>query len=236
MKGSLVKLGCPEQKIIIQHLGIDLNKIKFMKRVPDKDGKIKILIAGRFCEKKGIPYGIEAIGRLKKDFGNIQITIIGGPDSSIEGKKEEKKILDMIDKYNLHENVKMMGYQPQHVFLRELYKNHILISPSIHAASGDSEGGAPVSIIEASASGMPVISTHHCDIPEVIIDKKTGYLVPERDVDALKERLKFLISHPEIWIKMGKEGRTHIQKNYNAMIQVEKLEQVYDLALKGKKS
>ena len=96
-----------------------------------------------------------------------------------------------------------------------MYKHHIFLSPSIHASNGDTEGGAPVAIIETSTSGMPIISTYHCDIPEVVIDEKSGYLMPERDVDALAERLEFLITNSGIWKQMGQKGREHIEENYN---------------------
>ena len=66
MKKSLIKLGCPEEKIIIQHIGIDLKKIKFIPRSVNTDGLVKMLIASSFREKKGIPYAIEAFGRVKE--------------------------------------------------------------------------------------------------------------------------------------------------------------------------
>ena len=125
-----------------------------------------------------------------------------------------------------------MGYQPFSVFIKELYKHHIFLSPSIQALNGDTEGGVPVSIIEASASGMPILSTTHCDIPEVVINGKSGYLVPETDTNILAEKLEFLISHPHIWPKMGQVGREHIEKNYDVVTQVQKLEEIYDKAIK----
>ena len=70
---------------------------------------------------------------------------------------------------------------------------------ALTAADGDSEGGAPVGIIEMQAAGMPVLSTYHADIPEVVRDGESGYLVPERDVEALAEKLDKLINEPETW-------------------------------------
>jgi len=109
--------------------------------------------------------------RLKK-YKNLQLTIIGDATNSQRTKKEKEKILRLISKYNLNNCIKMLGYQPHSIFIKELYKHHIFLSPSIHASDGDTEGGAPVSIIEASASGMPILSTIHCDIPEVVLDRK----------------------------------------------------------------
>jgi colanic acid/amylovoran biosynthesis glycosyltransferase len=97
----------------------------------------------------------------------------------------------------------------------------------VTAADGDTEGGAPVSIIEAMASGMPVVATTHCDIPAIVSNNHSGLLVPERDVDALVDRLDYLISRPGRAREMGRNGRTLIEKNHSIKRQVEKLEEIY---------
>jgi len=234
MKHCLVELGCSGVKITIQHLGIDLERIKFMPRKYGEDGKIRVLIAGSFREKKGIPHAIAAFGKIRQKNNRLQLTVIGDSRGSANEEIEKQKILDVIHRYNLEGCINMLGYQPYPVFLEELYKHHIFLSPSIRASDGDTEGGVPVSIIEASASGMPILSTTHCDIPQVVIDGESGYLVPERDVDALAERLELVVSNPDIWEQMGRRGREHIEKNYNVTRQVEKLEEIYDMVTKGR--
>ncbi|NVM03926.1 MAG: glycosyltransferase [Candidatus Helarchaeota archaeon] len=234
MKRCLVELGCPGENIIIQHLGINLERVKFMLRKPTENGEVYVLVVGNFREKKGIPYAVEAFGRVKQACPQLKLglTIIGGSSSASREEKEKGKILRTIRKYKLNDCVKMMGYQPYPIFLRELYEHHVFLSPSIHASDGDIEGGAPVSIVEASASGMPVLSTTHCDIPEVVINGESGYLVSERNVDALAEKLEFLVSNPDMWEGMGKRGREHIKKNYSVITQVQKLEEIYDTVVK----
>ena len=230
MKKSLIKLGCPEEKIIINHIGVDLKKIKFIPRSVSTNGLIKILIASGFREKKGIPYALEAFGRVKELHAelNLELTIIGDSDGSMEGEKEKKKIFDLINKYSLNNYVRLMGYMPHNILFEEATKHHIFISPSITAIDGDNEGGVPVTIIEMSASGMPILSTMHCDIPEVVIDSKSGFLVNERDVNSLTKKLEFLILNPKKWQTMGEYGRRHIEAEYNIKKQVNKLEEVYD--------
>ncbi|GAH44911.1 unnamed protein product [marine sediment metagenome] len=100
MKKSLIKLGCPEEKIIIQHIGVDLEKIKFTPRNVKNNGLVKLLIASSFREKKGIPYAIEAFGRVKESHPelNLELTIIGDSDGGSEGEKEKKKIFNLINK------------------------------------------------------------------------------------------------------------------------------------------
>ena len=75
--------------------------------------------------------------------------------------------------------------------------------------------GTPVVLMEAQACGLPVVSTYHSGIPEVVKDGESGFLVPEKDVDALAEKMEYLINHPELWPKMGEAGRKHIERNYN---------------------
>lgn len=237
MKKGLLELGCPEKNITIQHLGINLERIKFMPRKFPKNGEVRVLVAGHFREKKGIPYAVEAFAYVKQAYPQLklELTIIGGSSGVPREEKEKKKILETIKKHKLNDCVKMVGYQPYPIFLRELYKHHIFLSPSIHASDGDVEGGAPVSIIEASASGMPILSTIHCDIPEVVIGGESGYLVPERDVDALVEKLEFLILNSDMWKQMGQKGRENIEKNYNITTQVQRLEEIYDLVIRKAK-
>ena len=88
--------------------------------------------------------------------------------------------------------------------------------------------------MEALAIGLPVISTFHSGIPELIKDGETGFLVPERDVDALAERLEFLIDHPEIWRKIGQAGRRFVEENYNIDRLNDQLVNIYRGLVEGK--
>jgi len=236
MKKCLADLGCPESKIIVQHLGVSVDDIRFAERKFEKNKEVKILTAAGFREKKGIPYAVEAFGQVRQRCPdlNLTLTIIGDSDGSREGELEKKKIFGTAKKCNVERYVVMKGYQPHNEVLREMLNSHIFIHPSVRSSSGDTEGGAPVCIIEALASGMPVISTTHCDIPEVVMDGKSGYLAPERDAAALAEKLEFLIKNPHVWAKMGYAGRKRIEENYDVKKQVRKLEEIYDEAVKRK--
>jgi len=88
------------------------------------------------------------------------------------------------------------------VLLDEAYRNHLFVSPSVTAEDGDTEGGAPVTVIELAASGMPVVSSLHCDIPEVLQDGVTGLLAQEKDVAGIESKLNWLLDNPEIWETM----------------------------------
>jgi colanic acid/amylovoran biosynthesis glycosyltransferase len=116
---------------------------------------------------------------------------------------------------------------PHDELVSAYYDHHLLLAPSVTASDGDVEGGAPVTLIEAQATGLPVVSTFHCDIPEVVVDGKTGLLAPERDVSELARHLLILDRHSERLSEMGAAGRRHVEANYNASRQGSKLAQRY---------
>ena len=73
----------------------------------------------------------------------------------------------------------------------------VFLHPSVVDSAGASEGGAPTTILEAQALGMPVVSTLHCDIPNVTVPGESAVLVAERDPEALADALRDLLDHPE---------------------------------------
>jgi colanic acid/amylovoran biosynthesis glycosyltransferase len=74
---------------------------------------------------------------------------------------------------------------------------------------------------------LPVLSTWHSGIPDAVIDEQTGFLVPERDVDALASRLGHLLDNPELWRVMGRNGRRHIEESFDVRTLTQELVQHY---------
>jgi colanic acid/amylovoran biosynthesis glycosyltransferase len=227
MARSVVGLGCPKHKVRVHHLGVGVDEIAFKPRVWTPDEPLRVLIAASFREKKGIPYALEALGRMQHDVP-LKITVIGNADHEERNRVEKQRILGVIEKYGLQPKVRMLGYQPHDVLIEEAYKHHVFLSPSVKARDGDTEGGAPISIIEMAASGMPVVSTRHCDIPEVVRDGVTGLLADEGDVEGLVSRLRWLAEHPQCWRDMLEAGRRHVEARYDARTQARDLAQVYE--------
>ncbi len=231
MRKTLIELGCPEEKVRVQHLGIDCEAIPFLPRKPADDGKIKILIAGTFREKKGITYALEACARVTSAYKNVEVTLIGDAGRSQREINYKREIISLITARNMAARVNYLGFLPYPAFIEEAKHNHIFLSPSIHPSDGETEGGAPVALIEMSAYGMPIVSTFHCDIPEVVLDGVSGFLVSEKDIDALTERLEYLVTHPECWEELGRAGRRHVEEEFNVVKQAAKLEAHYDSLL-----
>jgi len=227
MTRCIVALGCPEDKVRVQHLGVEVDSIVVKPRQWDPQKPLRILMAASFREKKGIPYGLAALARLDGDLPGLEITIIGDASKDPRSAIEKAKIMDALEKYKLKDRTRLLGYQPHAVLFAEAYRHHIFIAPSITASDGDTEGGAPVTIIEMAATGMPIVSTRHCDIPSVVIDGETGFLAAERDVDGLVEHLRRLVNQPEHWRQMVMRGRRYIEAQFNVVTQSEKLARTY---------
>ncbi len=216
MKTDVIDLGCSPEKIIVHYGGVDVNR--FRKKEPDGE-RIKILMCGRFAEKKGFEYGIRAFAKLGKTHKNIALTLIGY--GKLRGKME-----NLVDSLNLSDRVQFLGMLTHEEVQREMEASDIFLSPNLAARNGDREG-IPNTIKEAMATGLPVVSTYHAGIPELVIDGKSGFLVPEKDIDGLVDRLNRLIVHPELWEKLGSRGREVVEEKFNLFKQVRKLEKIY---------
>jgi len=226
MAKCIVQLGCPADKVLVHHLGIPVQSIAFKPRTWQPGEPLRVLIAASFSEKKGIPYALEALGKLQHEVP-LEITLIGDAADTPILRQERQKIFAAIENYKLQSKISLLGYQPHTTLFAEAYRHHIFLSPSVTASTGDTEGGAPVSLIEMAATGMPIVSTTHCDIPEVIKHGITGLLAPERDVDTLVEHLRWWVNHPDRWYDMLAAGRQHIEKEYDAEVQGQRLAAIY---------
>jgi colanic acid/amylovoran biosynthesis glycosyltransferase len=225
MAERLAGIGCPQGKIRVVHLGVDLDRIPFAERRPVEGGKIIGLIAASFREKKGIPYALEAVARVAERWPGLVLRIIGdGP--------MRPAIVERASRGDLAGRVEILGACDFSVYLERLREAHFLMAPSVTAADGDTEGGAPVCLLDAQASGLPILATTHCDIPEVTLPGKSALLAPERDVDRLAGHLEWLLAHPEEWPAMGRAGRGHMEAEFDVRRQGERIAETYDLLLK----
>lgn len=206
----LVELGCDETKIRVHRMGIDCNRFTFKSRKPQPNGAFKIISVARLVEKKGLEYGIRAIAILKNKYPDVEYTIIGDGPLRIE-------LTRLINELGLIDNVRMMGWKEQHQVVDILERSTIFMAPSVTATDGDQEG-IPVVLMEAMAMGLPVVTTHHSGIPELVIDEKTGFLVDERDSEEMARKIELLISNPELIEGFGKEGRKKVENDFNINI------------------
>ncbi|AOX00995.1 colanic acid biosynthesis glycosyltransferase WcaL [Moorena producens PAL-8-15-08-1] len=224
-RGRVLQLGCPEQKIVVHGSGIDCSKFVFTSRKLPADGKVRIATTGRLVEKKGIEYCIKAVAKLSNTNQNIEFSIVG--DGPL--RQQFEQLIKELKIYNL---VKLLGWKQQQELVKILDNSQIFLAPSVTAADGNQD--APVNTLkEAMAMGLPVISTFHGGIPELVEDGVSGFLVPERDADAIADKLSYLIEHPEIWPEMGKAGRARVEEKYDMEKLNDELVFIYQELLKG---
>jgi colanic acid/amylovoran biosynthesis glycosyltransferase len=221
MKARLVELGCPEAKIRIQRIAIPVKGIPFIARRAKKNNeKIVFVFCGRFVEKKGTIFALRAFKKLSEKFDNFEFRIIGDGElrSTIEHFISENR-MDAV--------VKLLGFLDYREYLKEMQNADIFVHPSVTAENGDSEGGAPTTILEAQAQGLPVVSTYHADIPNIVVAGKSALLSKENDVDALVDNLAYLIDNQDVWEKMGAAGREFVEKYHDIKNELEGLESIY---------
>ena len=209
-KKSLIEIGCPEERLVVHKMGIDVDKFDFSQRRINKYDKINIISVARLVEKKGIYYGIQSVSRLCAIYPQITYWIVGdGP--------LKKDLLGLIGDLNVERNIKILGWQPQNKVVELLKRADILLAPSVTSISGDQEG-IPVILMEAMAVGLPVVSTFHSGIPELVENWKSGLLVRERDAKALAEKLQYLIENDDMVKNIAREGRRTIVEKYNISV------------------
>jgi colanic acid/amylovoran biosynthesis glycosyltransferase len=222
-KKKLIEFGCNSDKIICHHTGIYLNKFNFRtRRLPGKDS-IKILTIGRLVEKKGVDYSVRAVAKLLESCEKIEYTIVGaGP--------LEQQLRTLVSELRIDGKVNFVGTMAHDQLINLYDRSHIFVLSSVTAGDGDHEG-IPNALKEAMASGLVVVSTYHSGIDELIVDNVSGLLAPEKNVDALTDKLEYLIEHPEVWAEIGRNARVAVEENFDSEKLSKKLESIYNQLL-----
>jgi len=222
MQQTLISTGCPAEKIRVQRIGIPLEQFAFRSRSSESENsKVIFVFCGRFVEKKGLICALEALKRLRARYDCFEFRIIGdGP--------LKKRVLKFISRHNMEGYVKLLGFLNYREHIRQMQESDILVMPSMTAANGDSEGGAPTVILEAQAMGIPVVSTFHADIPNICLPGKSALLSPEADPEALFLNLETILTRRDLWEPMGRAGREFVSAYHDIDRYIDELEAAYD--------
>jgi len=221
MKQDLIKQGFPSDKILVHHLGVNLNEFKTKKSTGKE---FKVLIVANLLERKGIHHAIRAFRYLHNKYKDSFMTVVGAP------KPYQNEIFTLISRLGLKDVVTYINNHdtenPRQTIKDYMSSCDIFVLPSITLSDGSKEG-TPVVLMEAQASCKPCISTYHAGIPEVVIDGQTGFLVNERDVEAIADRMEILYNDKNLRCQMGHNGRKHIDEQFNITTQNQKLREIY---------
>ena len=203
MVQQLISLGAPADKIKYIPYGTDCERFSLAQ--PDQSHPV-FLAVGRFVDKKAPHLTLAAFRKLHKRHPECRLRMVGdGPLLSV--------CMDLAKMWKLEEAVTFLGSQPHDVVQKEMSKSCFFVQHSVVARNGDSEG-MPVAIIEAGACGLPVISTRHAGIPEVIVEGETGLLVDEGDADEMAENMISLASDPALAARLSAAARQRVQSQF----------------------
>ncbi len=203
------------RKVFYVPFGIDLKKFK-KNTYMEKDNSICIGIVKSLEHKYGIKYLIKAFARLKLEFHDITLLIVGG------GSLYNELVL-LVKKLNIKNDVNFVGEIDNDDVTDYLHKMDIFVVPSI--SESETFG---VSAVEASACCLPVIASNIGGLPEVVIDGETGLLVEPENIDDLFNKLKKMINSREMRIKLGVYGRKFIKSKYGIDYCGKEMEKIYN--------
>lgn len=220
LMGLLAGYGVPRERLRLHHIGIDVERFRAEPRPPGKMAHVALI--GRFVEKKGFEYGIRAFAKAVRG-RRAKLTVIGDGELA-------PRLRNLVRELGIGSTVEFAGVLPSDEIARRLRDTDVLLAPSVVARFGDRESGL-LTAKEASASGVAPIGTFHGGIPEIIDDGVTGFLVKERDVDALADRLGRLLDDPELRQRMGRAARQKMEHMYDIRMTVRALEERYDEAV-----
>jgi glycosyltransferase involved in cell wall biosynthesis len=220
MLEMVIEMGCPENKVVLNTYGPqpDFGKIK-----PEFTKKQFIGI-GRFTDKKAPYYTILAFKKVVEHYPDVKLLLAG--DGVLLNTCK-----NLINYLGLEENIRFLGIITQEEYQDILKESLAFVQHSITADNGDMEG-TPLAVLEASAAGLPVISTRHAGIPDVIKHKETGLLCDEHDVDAMAEHMMSMLKHHSLAKSLGSSGKNYILKNYSLERHITKLNEILMLAVK----
>ena len=230
LRERLVELGCPPEKVEVQRIAIPVTDLPFRARTGPETRPV-LMFAGRFCEQKGVLEALAAVHQLHREGRELEFRMIG--DDTLTEGGYAARVNAYIREHGLEGCVTRLGFLNHDRYLEEMQRADVFLHPSVVDSAGATEGGAPTTIIEAQALGIPVVSTLHCDIPNVTVPGKSAVLVEERDTGALADALRELLDHPERWEAMGRAGRAHVEANHDVAAEVGTLERRY-LTLLGR--
>lgn len=222
LERMLVALGVDPQKLVVHRLGIDL--ARFTPGPAEREPLVVMI--GRFVEKKGFEYGISAFARALTRVPAARLVLVG------DGERR-RALEELARELGLGERVSFLGVQTQEQIAQLLRRAAVLLAPSVVARDGNRESGLIV-VKEASASGVVPIGSEHGGIPESIESGKTGFLVPERDVDAMARCLSSVLGDEVLRASMAAEGRRKMEREFDNDKQVALLEQHYDRVLESR--
>jgi len=200
-RATLRRYGFPEEKIMTHRLGIPVHKVAYRERRV-RDGTLRILTVGRLVPKKGIDLGIRAAVPLqaKNTHLRVEYRVVGdGP------LRDDLNAL--VRSLQAERIVRMLGPLPSPDVMRQMDEADVYMLPSLMEQGG-------VVLLEAQASGLPVVASRVGGVSEMVRDGRSALLAPVGEWQGFADALQYLVDHPDEWSRMGQEGRRHVEAQH----------------------
>ena len=216
----LVRIGCDPAKIRINRTGFPLAEFPFRNRELPRDGEWRIVQACRLIEKKGLATAIRAFAQFAREFPAAEFHVAGKGELQTDLQRLAYEL-------GVGERVRFLGFLGQSDLRNVYHRSHIFLHPSETPADLNQEG-VPNSMLEAMATGLPVVATRHGGIPEAVTDGLSGYLHPERDAPGVADSLLRIARSPSNYVRFSRAAREKIAATFDQSVTIRNLERVYE--------
>jgi len=203
-------------RILVKPNAIDAEQFAPAPR-PHGVGPFRIVSVSRIEPKKGLLELVDALAQLRAERRDAELTIVGAPDGSAAGSAYRDAVARRIAELGLTAAVRLAGRCDQPQIRRALQSAHAFVAPYVELASGDKDG-IPTALLEAMASGAPIVATDAGSITEALTDGVTGLLVPQRDVGALAAALRRLADDPALAARLGAAAAAAVKLRYDVAV------------------
>ena len=203
----LVRFGAPPDRTLVHRMGVDVDAFPFVDDRRSNNGRFELLSVGRLVGKKGFDDAIAAVRELCRMGAHVRYQIVG--DGPLRPRLEQ-----LIERQGLVDVVELRGWTESSDVRRLMQTSDLLLAPSRTDSSGDMEG-LPLVIMEAMALGLPVLTTYHSGIPELVRHRQTGFIVGEAEPQQLAQMLIELWSEPSTRNSVSVPARQAVERSHN---------------------
>lgn len=219
---KLKNIGASEEQVQLLHLGVRMDNFAFPDREAGNKDVVQCLHVGRLVGKKSpldLVRAFNYANTLAESGIDLRLKIVG------DGPLLDDLVAE-VEKLKLTDKIEVLGALP-HSQIPELMKEADIYTQHCKTAPDGDQEGQGVSFVEASAMGLPIVSTNHNGLPDVIINDETGFLVEEGDYEAMGKKILYLAQNPEIRTAFGRNGRKHIEEHFDLTKQAAKAQKMY---------
>ena len=204
MRQRLIALGAPADKVHYNPCGVDCREFA---GADPAEAPASFIAVGRFTAKKAPDATLRAFAEVRRAHPTAVLRMIGEGPLLADCRR-------LVSDLGIEAGVTFLGAQPPPVVREEMRRARCFVQHSVVSPSGDSEG-TPVAIMEAGATGLPVISTRHAGIPDVVLEEETGFLVDEHDVEGMARYMLQVARDARLAGRLGHAARLRVEQHFS---------------------